>query len=122
MKRIILVDDDDAVRVALRSVLEPRGYQVFEAENGAKALSLPELATASLVITDIVMPDFEGTELIMRLRRERPDLKILALSGSPHAIPSQYLDVARKLGASATLLKPIGSRDLLEAVHGLIGE
>lgn len=122
MKRIIVVDDDAAVRGALRSVLQPQGYSVTEADDGKTALQLPELESADLVITDLVMPDVEGISLILQLRRERPDLKILALSGSPGAGRELYLEMACKLGASSGLCKPIRPNELLDAVRALIGD
>jgi CheY-like chemotaxis protein len=121
MKRILLVDDDDAYREGVRRVLVSRGYDVVESRDGREALRRPDLAGVDLVITDIVMPEIEGLELITRLRGARPDVKILAVSGSPYALPGNYLEVARKMGAAATLTKPFGVEELVDAVRGLVG-
>jgi CheY-like chemotaxis protein len=101
-------------------MLEGRGYEVVQASDGGEVLRMKELSSADLLITDIVMPNVEGTELIMRLRSKRPELPILALSG--HATTGVYLDVASKLGAQKTLAKPFPSSALIEAVRELVGE
>lgn len=122
MKRILIVDDDAAVRGAIRHVLQPKGYDLIEAEDGKKALLTPDLGMVDLVITDIVMPEFEGNELITRLRRSHPRMKILALSGSPYALPGKYLDVASILGANATMTKPFRGEELLTTVRSLLAD
>lgn len=122
MKRILIVDDDDVFRAGVRRVLESRGYDVVESRDGREALRRTDLAGVDLVITDIVMPEIEGIELITRLREAHPATRILAVSGSPYAAPGNYLEVAKRLGASASLTKPFGLEQLVESVRGLIGE
>lgn len=110
---ILVVDDEPAIRTLLRQVLEGAGYNVLEAEDGEKAIALATAET-DLVITDLVMPDREGLETIRLLRKQKPDLKIIAMSGAFHG---EFLEVAEKLGAVATLAKPIRPNDLLKTVR-----
>lgn len=121
-KTIIVTDDDPSVRSVIRFALESRGYGVIEASDGSEVLRLSELRTASLLITDIVMPNVEGTELIMQVRRSRPELPILALSGGPSMGRDVYLTVASKVGAQRTLAKPFAPSVLLQVVHELLGD
>jgi CheY-like chemotaxis protein len=79
---VLLVEDDQAVRIVVRRVLQARGYAVLEAKNGKEALQLAaEHAAIDLVISDVVMPEMGGRELVDRLAVERPGLKILLMSG-----------------------------------------
>ncbi len=121
MKRVLVVDDEQDQREAVRSLLEVHGYGVTEARNGAEARRLFEAQPFDVVVTDIVMPEVEGTEMIRQLRRIRPDAKIIALSGSDYAERGAYLRIAKSLGAQKTFLKPVDSEDLLEAVRELAG-
>ncbi len=81
MARILLIDDDDSVRTMLRLTLAHFGHTVIEARNGKEGLELFQHANADLVITDIVMPEKEGLEVLMELRKKHPPVKIIAISG-----------------------------------------
>jgi two-component system cell cycle sensor histidine kinase/response regulator CckA len=80
---LLLVEDDDTVRTLARRVLDRQGYHVLEARNGAEALRIAESAERriDLVISDIVMPELGGRQLVERLRRIRPDVPVLLMSG-----------------------------------------
>ena len=80
-QRILLVDDDEAVRSVLRRSLVKAGYEVHEAGEGGAALKLLASAPADLIITDLVMPEMEGIEFIMALRKTHPKLPVIAMSG-----------------------------------------
>jgi CheY-like chemotaxis protein len=112
--RVLVVDDDAGVRDVVRSMLESAGYQVVVAENGKEAMKLLETERADLILTDLVMPEQEGIETIKTLRREYPDLKVIAMSG---AFGGDYLRIAAYLGAHATLAKPIQMNTLLRLVE-----
>jgi CheY-like chemotaxis protein len=116
MKRILLVDDDSAVRALLRFWLEDAGFEVLEAANGGEALA--DLKKADLLLTDIIMPEKEGVELIREARRSRPALPIIAMSGSSFA--ESYLTIAGHLGADCKLEKPIRSNCLLATVKAVL--
>lgn len=121
MSAILVVDDQKGIREVLRKVLAEIGHEVVEAEDGAAALALFRKQTFDLVITDIIMPEMEGIEEITTMKREQPDIKILAMSGGGRARVMDFLAVAGKAGADATLEKPFRKSELLDRVAGLLG-
>jgi CheY-like chemotaxis protein len=114
MASILIIDDNDEVRRFLRAVLEQRGYTVIEAAQGNDALQQLHHAPVDLVLTDIYMPDCDGLEVIMKLRREFPAIKIVAISGG--AGDRNLLMAARQLGAKEVLAKPIDIDALLKSI------
>jgi DNA-binding response OmpR family regulator len=117
MASILLVEDDDQLRTMLTALLTGSGYEVSEAPNGTGVCDLYQQQRFDLVITDIVMPDVEGLELITELRRTDQGVKILAMSGGRQARGESYLRTAQKLGAQRTLSKPFGNQEFLDAVR-----
>ncbi|MFY9728188.1 MAG: response regulator [Bryobacteraceae bacterium] len=111
--RILVADDEAGVRGFLRKVLEQSGYEVIEAADGKQALRQARAGHVDLVITDIIMPEQEGVETIQALRKEMPDIGIIAISG---AYQGQFLKVAQMLGAAAALSKPVSAELLLARV------
>jgi CheY-like chemotaxis protein len=122
MASILVVEDDPQVRAMLRLTLERLGHEVDEAPNGAVACEKFREHPFDLTITDIVMPKKEGIGTIIELRRERPDAKIIAISGGARGGPDIYLDTAEKFGAARTFTKPVDPKKLLKAVEELLGE
>lgn len=115
MPNILIVDDDDAIREFLRDALERAGYQVIEAANGFLALELLD-RSVDLVITDIIMPDMEGIEFILKVFKRHPGLPILAISGGGRLDAVSYLQLAQQLGATRILSKPFTYKELTERV------
>jgi DNA-binding NtrC family response regulator len=113
---ILLVDDDEQLRSMLRRALLRTGYQVHEAGNGRQALNLLAEASVQAVVTDIIMPDMEGIELILELRRSRPELPIVAMSAGGRIGPDSYLYLAERSGATRTIAKPFSIGPFLELV------
>ena len=122
MTRILVADDDDAIRHILKEYLEKAGYDVLVAQNGAEALKLGRATPIDLLITDILMPEKEGLETIMEFRRQFPSVKIIAMSGGGTVEAEVYLDFAKTLGAQKIFAKPFELKDLLEEVRKLIGK
>ena len=120
MSCILIVDDDVAMRRMLRANLEAAGHEVIEAANGRKAERELAQRTPDLLITDIIMPDKEGIELITSLRKART-FKILAISGGSQTMKVDFLEVAKRLGADATMAKPFRREELLVVVRQLLG-
>jgi CheY-like chemotaxis protein len=112
----MVVDDEDSLRRLLRRALETAGHEVVEAADGRQALRLHRSHPAELVVTDILMPEQDGIEVIMALRREAPALKIIAMSGGGRFHQSEPLDLAGPLGAVVVLRKPFGPDALVAAV------
>src|SRR5689334_4388788 len=118
MSRILLVDDDAPLRYILRVTLAKMGHHVVEARNGKEALQLCQAEPPDIVLTDIVMPEKEGIETIGALRRFHPEVKIIAMSGGGRVSSSDYLKIARHMGATITLAKPFSN----EAIAGAIAK
>ncbi len=114
MARIVLIDDDEDVRRTLVRMLETAGHEVHEAADGSSGLELCLEVDPQLVITDILMPEKEGIETIMTLKRDRPALKIIAISGGGRSGGMDFLDMARSLGADEVLQKPFRRAELLD--------
>ncbi|MBU0691040.1 response regulator [bacterium] len=122
MARILVIDDDEDVRNMLRRILEHDGHEVSDAANGDLGLRQYRANPADLVITDIIMPEKEGIETIRELRREFPDVRIIAISGGGRVGPSDYLNAARMMGAKRTFTKPFSRQEILDCVHELCGD
>ena len=115
MAKILVIDDDDQLRALLLRVLERANHETAGAENGRAGELVYASFAPDLVVTDIVMPEQEGIETIMSLRRRNAGLPIIAMSGGAMYSSGEYLEIARRLGA-ATLCKPFLPQDLLDAV------
>lgn len=114
MPRILVIEDNDALRQMMRRMLVEAGYDVQEAANGRAGLDAYRQQPSDLVITDIVMPDAEGLETIEALKRADAAVKIIAISGAGSA--TDYLTTATQFGAHQTLEKPFTHDELLSAV------
>lgn len=121
MKKILVIDDDAGVRGTIVRILERKGYQTLVAADGARGLSMCRREPPDLVITDIIMPEKEGLETIREIRKERSDIKVLAISGGGRLGNIDYLAIAGMLGADAVLPKPFAPTELLEVVQRCIG-
>jgi len=118
MPSVLVVDDEDQLRQLIREILEKAGYQVTEARDGKEAVLQYRLAPADVVIMDILMPEQDGLETTSTLRREFPDVKIIAITGSSEMIGIlSFLDVAKMLGAHRALQKPFDMQTLLDTVQ-----
>ena len=115
MATIMIIDDEESIRLLLRSVLEAAGYEVTEATNGRQGLDLYRQRPADVVITDILMPELNGLEMLLALTREFMHVKVIAISGAQEE--KLILDVAKHLGARQTFQKPFSMPQLLDAVR-----
>jgi len=119
--RILVIDDDEQMRVLLRQVMEWSGFTVDDAENGRKGMQIQRRQPADLVVTDLIMPEQEGLETISLLKKEFPAVKIVAISGGGRIGPEAYLPAARELGADLVFSKPFDVKEFVAAVRGLLG-
>jgi DNA-binding NtrC family response regulator len=117
MTRILLVDDDDLSRGAVHRMLERAGYSVHSTGQGSQAIVRYKTDPVDLVITDLIMPETDGLEIIQELRRTDPAVRILAISGGGRVDAEEYLSVARKFGAIEVLPKPFNGQELKQAVE-----
>ncbi len=122
MPRILVIEDDDQVRTMLCMTLGQAGYDTVEASNGKVGMRVQRETPADLIVTDIIMPDQEGLETIMKLRKECPAVPIIAISGGGRVAARDCLNDARLLGAKKTFQKPVDRGELLGTVRGLLDE
>jgi YesN/AraC family two-component response regulator len=106
----------------IKKMLERAGFEVDLASNGNEGLELYKKMPVDLVITDIIMPEKEGLETIREMKRLRPDLKIIAMSGGGKVSSDNYLNTAKIFGASRILAKPFSQKQMVSAVQDLLGK
>ncbi len=121
-KNILLVDDEESIRKMVRVVLDEEGYAFTEAMSGAEALVFMKNQSFDLIITDVVMPDCDGIELVMTVRKEQPEIKVIVMSGGGRIRANHYLKLAEKLGAARVFEKPFDIAEFREAVVELLTE
>ena len=115
MATILIIDDEALIRALLRTTFEGAGNEVTEAANGCIGVALYRLRPTDLVITDILMPDLNGLDLLLELTREFIHAKVIATSGAGGE--QNVLDVAKLLGARQPFQKPLRMSQLLDAVR-----
>src|SRR5712692_8197387 len=120
MPRILVIDDDHAVRLTIQVILERAGYEVVCAADGEQGVRAFERAPPQLVITDIIMPNKEGLEAIVEIRARNATTPIIAVSGGGRIGNTDFLKMALKVGANAILPKPFEREDLVAAVRRLL--
>ena len=120
MGRILVIDDDNEVRELLCTLLRRQGHEVTQAPDGQAGIHSYRTSPVDLIITDLFMPVKEGLETIVDLRREHPDLKIIAISGGNREGMGNYLRAAELCGASRIFHKPFKNAELLDAVEELL--
>lgn len=120
MQNILVIDDDKLMRLALARILIAAGYNVIEASDGEEGLQLYHSQDFDLVITDLIMPDKEGIQIIRELRKENSKVRIIAMSAGGRGGATDYLKWARLIGAKQCLSKPIKRTELLNAVMAVL--
>jgi CheY-like chemotaxis protein len=118
--KILVIDDDAAVRKFINLTLQRKKHIVVEAENGKSGLLLlQEHRDIAVMITDLIMPEKEGIETIIEVKKLYPAIKIIAISGGGKVSPENYLVIADALGANTTLKKPFSGQELIHAIDNL---
>lgn len=120
MATILLVDDNAGLLKMQSEFLRHAGHAVTTAVNGKEALRLTQDQVFDLVVTDLVMPEKEGIETIIELRRKIPTMRIIAMSGGGRVDAKDYLLLAQKLGAAKTLAKPFSGKELVDAIASVL--
>lgn len=118
--RVLVVEDDPDLRELWRQVLERAGFAVETSASGRDAAPRCRAERFDLVLTDIVMPDMDGFELLQQLARDVPTTAVIAISGGGALGDRTYLKVAERLGARAVISKPVRVAQLLAAVEGVL--
>ncbi len=120
MAKILIIDDETAISMMLKKMVEKAGFEAKTANNGVEGLSVFDTFNPDLLITDIVMPEKEGLELIFELRRKNPNLKIIAISGGGRFQYEGYLNSAKHLGANRVFQKPLDLKELMNSITELL--
>lgn len=130
LARLLIVDDEPDVRLAMRRVLERAGYGVRVAANAEQAIEELRAESVELMITDMIMPKENGASLIASVKAEFPDVRIVAISGGGNFWPegykheaittSAYLAAASTAGADGVLAKPFEILELLEVIREVL--
>ena len=122
--RILVIDDEPAIRGMLRDMLESEGHLIVDAPDGAVAMKQwreHQDQPFDLIITDILMPEKDGLEVIREIRRLSPQTKVIAISGGSPQVHIRFLDIANYLGAYRTIEKPFALHILFDAVNAALG-
>jgi two-component system KDP operon response regulator KdpE len=112
--KVLVVDTDEESRSFLQMVLGSVGFAVLDAENGEQALRQMEGEDADLILVDLAKPTPQDLEMVRLLQRQRPNIKVIAMSGT---LGDEFLRAAEQLGAHATLAKPLRADQLLETIR-----
>lgn len=115
--KVLVIEDDESVRTSIRLTLQTHGFDVDEADNGAKGVWMLKRAPFDMAIIDMMMPVMDGLQTIRELKSLFPDLGILAISGGSTYVNMDFLKAAEVTGATATLYKPFGGDALIDAVQ-----
>lgn len=120
MARVLVVDDDQQVRKFVTQTLARTGHEVVGAADGNEGLAAFKGGGIDIVVIDLIMPEKEGIETIIELRRINKAVKIIAISGGGRMGPEGYLLTAKSLGAKETLQKPFSMEELSGAVERVL--
>jgi YesN/AraC family two-component response regulator len=116
MSTVLVIDDEEAIRGSVRTILEAAGHTVLEAENGVSGVELFSVHRPHLVITDILMPVRDGLETVRAIRAIDPQARIIAMSGGGEMRYANFLKAVREFGAAETIEKPFRRAAFLEVV------
>jgi DNA-binding NtrC family response regulator len=122
MAHILVIDDNPEFRDILRAHLVANGHQVVMAENGERGLDVLERGDIDMVLTDILMPQRDGVEVLRECKKRWPALPVIAISGGGWIGAGELLGMAERLGADQVLQKPVRRDDLIRAVDSALRE
>src|SRR5262245_25956337 len=118
---LLVVDDDASTRRAIEILLQNAGYAVVTATDGRVAIALLDTNHIDLVLTDLVMPDKDGIQLLLEMRRDHRAIPVIAFSAWGKNSAGNYLKIAKTFGARAILEKPFSNEQLMAAIRSVLG-
>lgn len=121
MAKILIIDDDALVVATIKSVLKRKDHEVVCASSGREAIALLQKADFDLAICDMIMPDMEGLETITHLKKVKPQLPVIAMSGGGRTKNMDFLRLAESIGAADSLPKPFSGEDIVGVVEKCLG-
>lgn len=116
MAKVLVIEDDELARESVTLMLEENGYEVAMADDGDVGLEMFEKEEFDAVVTDLIMPQVNGMDVLMQIKQHKPGTRVLVISGGGRLTPLSYLDVAQKLGADDVLTKPFTANDLITSM------
>lgn len=119
LRSLLFIEDDATLAGGLVRLLTARGYQVHTAHDGQDGFRVLATTSVELVITDLYMPVMDGLQTIVKLRREFPKIRIIAVSGGSWQMGIDCLQMAKTLGADLVLPKPLFVEELVSAIRAL---
>ena len=123
MAKILVLDDNDDFRDVLCELLKRSGYEVCSVGSGNAALAEAKRQKFDLMISDIVMPEKDGIDVMLEMKKDHPDLKVIAISGGGRGRAEDYLGISNMLtSVKCTFKKPFNNESLLKAVKEILGE
>jgi CheY-like chemotaxis protein len=122
MAKILLIDDDPKIQMVFSQFLTSLGHDIVQAENGKAGLKMIQESRPDLVVTDIMMPEVDGLEILMHLRNTHDSVPVIAISGGMRALPVNFLQQAKLFGARYVFEKPVPLDVLRNAVTELLAE
>nr|CRH05973.1 putative Response regulator receiver protein [Candidatus Magnetococcus massalia] len=123
MAHILVIEDDELFGIYLEEILSEAGHTMILAKNGQEGLKRRQEGRFDLILTDIIMPEKDGIELLRDLRNMSPQPKIITMSGGGHGIfPGDVLPITKMLGADYTLTKPFTKNELLPVIDSLLAK
>jgi DNA-binding NtrC family response regulator len=120
MSQILIIEDDQQMREMVKQMLQRAGHTAIGAGDGHEGMQIVHEQAIDLIITDIIMPEQEGLETIMQVRRDYPNIPVIAISGGGRVEPENYLHSAKLLGAAHTFTKPLNRDEMLRVVMQLL--
>ena len=120
MPKVLIIDDEEDIRSVLKDMLDMSGYEVNTAENGRQAKDLYDKTEYDVVITDIIMPEQDGFEVILDYRNKNQLDRIIAISGGGRTSAEDYLNIANHFGVSSIFSKPPNYKDLIAKVDEIV--
>ena len=119
MNKIVIVEDDIIIRESLKEILEMNNYEVMAIDSCLDLMKKVNEFKPDVLITDIIMPDKDGIEIIIEAKKVLPNIILIAISGGGRIDSESYLNTAKYLGADATLKKPFSHKELLDCIANL---
>ena len=122
MAQILIIDDNQEIREMIEEILKREKYEVITAEDGEEGMKVFRNKPTSLVITDVIMPNKDGAEIIFELNSDFPDVPVIAISGGGKLKAEECLGMVKAVpNVKCILSKPFARAELLEEVKNLIG-
>lgn len=120
MAKILIIDDEDPLRELLAELLEEAGHDVTQSADGRISGDADLISTMDVVVTDIMMPESDGIEVIRAVKSSNPSARVIAMSGGGRTVSMDMLPVARQLGADTVLYKPFKPSDFLDSIETML--